>query len=138
MEMWRSMGGTPLTIVSSIRMSPEVMASRPAIMRKVVVLPQPEGPTKTTNSLSWICRSTSFTTWVRRNFLLSLRTRPSARTLSFAGAGKAGNIVFDKERIDDRHRDRAQQRARHQRPPEEHVAADQLRGDADRHGLLVG
>src|SRR3981189_3634295 len=137
MEMWRSMGGTPLTIVSSIRMSPEVMASRPAIMRKVVVLPQPEGPTKTTNSFAWICRSTSFTTWLRSNFLLSLRTMTSAMTLSFDRAGKAGNIVFDKERIDDRHRDRAQQRARHQRSPEEDVAADQLRGDAHGNGLLV-
>ena len=41
-------------------------------MRKVVVLPQPEGPTKTMNSLSRICRSTSFTTCVVSNFLLSL------------------------------------------------------------------
>src|SRR5216683_8261300 len=138
MAMSRSIGGTSLTTVSSIRISPEVMASRPAIMRKVVVLPQPEGPTKTTNSLSWICRSTSLTTWVRSNFLLSLRTITSAMTLSFDRAGKAGNIVFDEERIDDRHRDRAQQRARHQRSPEEHVAADQLRGDAHGHRLLVG
>ena len=74
MAMSRSIGGTSLTTVSSIRISPEVMASRPAIMRRVVVLPQPDGPTKTTNSLSWICRSTSFTTWVRSNFLLSLWT----------------------------------------------------------------
>src|SRR6195256_6320997 len=122
MAMSRSIGGTSLTIVSSIRMSPEVMASRPAIMRKVVVLPQPEGPTKTTNSLSWICRSTSFTTWVRSNFLLSLRTMTSAMTLSFDLAGEAGNIVFDKERIDDGHRDLAQHGASHNRPPQEDVA----------------
>src|SRR5260370_22695936 len=130
------MGGTSLTTVLSIRMSPEVMASRPAIMRKVVVLPQPEGPTKTTNSLSWICRSTSFTTWVRSNFLLSLWTMTSAMALSFDRAGKAGNIVFDEERIDDRHPDRAQQGARHQRPPAEDVAANHLRGDDHGHGLL--
>ena len=78
MAMSRSIGGTSLTTVSPIRMSPEVMASRPAIMRKVVVLPQPEGPTKTTNSLSRICRSTSFTTWLVSNILLSLRTMTSA------------------------------------------------------------
>ena len=48
------------------------------------------------------------------------------------------DVVLDEERVDDRHRDRAQQRARHQRPPEEHVAADQLGGDADRHRLLLG
>ena len=62
MAMSRSIGGTSLTTVSPIRISPAVMASRPAIMRSVVVLPQPEGPTKTTNSLSRMCRSTSFTT----------------------------------------------------------------------------
>ena len=80
MAMSRSIGGTALTTASSIRMSPEVMASRPAIMRKVVVLPQPEGPTKTTNSLSRMCRSTSFTTWLVSNILLSLRTMTSAMT----------------------------------------------------------
>src|ERR1700716_958666 len=118
-------------------MSPEVMASSPAIMRKVVVFPQPEGPTKTTNSLSWICRSTSFTTWVRSNFLLSLRTMTSAMTLSFDRAGEAGNIVFDKERIDDRHRGRAQQRAPQQRPPKRAAPPARRRGAAHGHGLLV-
>ena len=72
MAMSRSIGGTSLTTVSSIRISPEVMASSPAIMRRVVVLPQPEGPTKTTNSLSRICRSTSFTTWVSVELLVEL------------------------------------------------------------------
>ncbi len=47
-------------------------------MRSVVVLPQPEGPTRTTNSLSRISRSTSFTTWVTSNILLSLRILTSA------------------------------------------------------------
>src|SRR5918994_1028756 len=138
MAMSRSIGGTWLTTVLPIRMSPDVMASRPAIMRSVVVLPQPEGPTKTTNSLSRMCRSTSFTTWLASNFLLSLRTITSAMTLSLDRAGEARNVVFDEERVDDRHRDRTEQRARHQRTPEEDVAADQLGGDADRHGLLVG
>src|SRR5258708_20950112 len=138
MAMSRSIGGTSLTIVSSIRISPEVMASRPAIMRKVVVLPQPDGPTNTTNSLSWMCRSTSFTTCVVSNFLLSLRTMTSAMTLSLDRAGEARDVMFDKEGVDDRHRDRAQQRTGHQRPPEEDVAADQLRRDAYRHRLLVG
>ena len=78
MAMSRSIGGTWLTTVLPIRMSPDVMASRPAIMRSVVVLPQPEGPTKTTNSLSRMCRSTSFTTWLVSNILLSLRTITSA------------------------------------------------------------
>ena len=41
--MSRSIGGRSLTTVSSIRMRPEVMLSSPATMRKVVVLPQPDG-----------------------------------------------------------------------------------------------
>src|SRR6202007_2593870 len=35
-----------------MRISPEVMCSRPASMRSSVDLPQPEGPTSTTNSPS--------------------------------------------------------------------------------------
>lgn len=38
--------------------SPEVMSSKPAIQRNKVDLPQPDGPTKTTNSPSLISKST--------------------------------------------------------------------------------
>ena len=57
MAMSRSFGGTSFTTWSPITTSPSVMSSSPAIMRSVVVLPQPEGPTSTTNSLSAISRS---------------------------------------------------------------------------------
>ena len=40
---------------------PGVGSSRPATMRRVVDLPQPEGPTRTTNSLSSTVRWKSFT-----------------------------------------------------------------------------
>src|SRR5258707_10062520 len=53
----RSRGGRWLTTRSPILISPLEMSSRPAIMRKVVDLPQPEGPTRATNSLSAISRS---------------------------------------------------------------------------------
>jgi hypothetical protein len=46
--------------------------------------------------------------------------------------------VLDEERVHDRHRHRADQRAGHQRSPEEDIAADQLRHHAHRHGLLLG
>src|SRR5690606_32876764 len=54
----RSRAGTLVTSrpFSSIR--PEVTASSPAIMRSVVVLPQPEGPSSVKNSPSWISRLT--------------------------------------------------------------------------------
>ena len=40
---------------------PAVISSRPAIMRRVVDFPQPEGPTSTMNSRSSIWRFMAFT-----------------------------------------------------------------------------
>src|SRR5438067_2918708 len=48
-------------------MSPAVASSRPAIRRSAVLLPQPDGPTRTRNSLSWI--------WIVRS--LTARTSPN-------------------------------------------------------------
>src|ERR1700744_5673788 len=52
--MSRSLGWTLLTTRSPIEIVPEVMFSRPASMRSRVDLPQPDGPTSTTNSPSSI------------------------------------------------------------------------------------
>src|SRR5215475_12915496 len=54
MAMSRSLGWTLLTTRSPIEIVPEVMFSSPASMRSKVDLPQPEGPTSTTNSPSSI------------------------------------------------------------------------------------
>ena len=54
MAMSRSFGGTSLTTRSPIADLPAEIFSRPAIMRSNVDLPQPDGPTSMTNSLSWI------------------------------------------------------------------------------------
>jgi hypothetical protein len=45
-------GGAHRDVFPSIRISPEVGSSSPAIMRSVVVLPQPEGPSSMKNSPS--------------------------------------------------------------------------------------
>jgi hypothetical protein len=42
---------------------PALISSRPAIIRRLVVLPQPDGPTRTMNSPSPISRLRSFTAW---------------------------------------------------------------------------
>ena len=55
--MSRSFGGRSLTTSSPIRTSPRVMSSSPATIRSAVVLPQPDGPTKTTSSPSADLRS---------------------------------------------------------------------------------
>src|SRR6201999_2907363 len=52
--MSRSLGWTLLTTRSPIEMVPEVMFSSPASILSKVDLPQPEGPTRTTNSPSSI------------------------------------------------------------------------------------
>src|SRR5204862_7523672 len=52
--MSRSFVWTLFTTLSPIEMVPEVMFSRPASIRSKVDLPQPEGPTSTTNSPSSI------------------------------------------------------------------------------------
>ncbi len=48
----RSAAGTSLTRLPSSRISPALGFSRPAMMRSSVDFPQPDGPTKTTNSPS--------------------------------------------------------------------------------------
>src|SRR6516162_1754522 len=134
--MSRSIGGRSLMTLSSIRMRPDVIDSSPATIRNVVVLPQPEGPTRTRNSLSRISRFTSFTACTPSNILFKLRSRTRAIASSLHGTGKTGDIMLDEERINNRHRDRAEQCARHQRPPEENIPADELRRDTNRQGFL--
>src|ERR1700730_3982469 len=58
----RSLGSSSLTTRPSIAIWPEVMSSRPALMQSNVLLPHPDGPTKTTNSWSATSRSTPCTT----------------------------------------------------------------------------
>src|SRR5262252_6757024 len=62
MAMSRSLGGRSFTTLSPMAISPAVISSSPATMRRVVVLPQPDGPTRTMNSLSRIVRLTSLRT----------------------------------------------------------------------------
>src|SRR5277367_2216228 len=78
MAISRSLGETSLTIRSPITISPLVASSRPAIMRRAVVLPQPEGPTSTINSLSRISRLMLLTAVTLLNdFVRFLRTTPA-------------------------------------------------------------
>src|ERR1700693_764024 len=59
--MSRSLGALLLTTCPPIRSSPSVMSSSPAIMFSVVDFPQPDGPTRITNSPSAMSRLMSFT-----------------------------------------------------------------------------
>ena len=55
------LGGVSFTTVSSIKISPLVGVSSPAIIRMVVVFPHPDGPSNTKNSWSLISKEVSFT-----------------------------------------------------------------------------
>src|SRR5215468_8885348 len=59
--MSRADARKPVTSSPSSRMRPEVGNSRPAIMRKVVVLPQPDGPRMTKKEPWSTVKSTPFT-----------------------------------------------------------------------------
>src|ERR1043166_1971033 len=61
MAMSRSLGGTSFTTRSPMVMRPLETVSSPAIMRSVVLLPHPDGPTRTTNSPSATSSDTSVT-----------------------------------------------------------------------------
>src|SRR5512132_2223050 len=61
MPMSRARGDFSFATSPSMRSSPSEMSSRPAIMLSVVDLPQPDGPTRITNSPSAIVRLTSST-----------------------------------------------------------------------------
>src|SRR5579875_190071 len=57
----RWLGGTPTTSLPYSRIWPAVGSSKPPIIRSVVVLPQPDGPSSEKNSPSPITRSTPST-----------------------------------------------------------------------------
>src|SRR6185436_7411630 len=124
-----------------IMISPPVISSSPAIIRSVVDLPQPDGPTSTTNSLSAISRSMPRTASTSSYFLTTLRRLTSAMnsTSTLCGTGgQAGNVVVHQEGVDDQRRRGAEQGAGHDLSPVEHVALDQRGDDAYRHNQLTG
>src|SRR3954467_8202836 len=77
-----------------MRMSPAVTSSRPAIIRQVVVFPQPDGPTRIQNSRSRTVRSMPATTSVSPK---RLTTR--SRTTSAMGVGLFSREASDRAQL---------------------------------------
>ena len=78
----RSSGSIPVTSRPSMAMLPSVMFSSPASMRSKVDLPQPEGPTNTTNSPCSTSRSTDLMISASPKFLRTdLSVRPAMVSL---------------------------------------------------------
>ena len=98
MAMPRLTGGRSLTRLPSMMMSPEVTSSRPAIIRSNVDLPQPEGPTKTTNSPLRTSSSMPLrTSNVAEGFLKFVEIELSQETVS--GRRRSGPFVKDKRTL---------------------------------------
>src|SRR6185369_16065394 len=84
-------GSGPLTTSPSIRTSPRVGATKPAMMFRMVDLPQPDGPSRHTNSPSRTERLMSSRTLMLPPSRSNAMPMPSARSLSLdATAGAAG------------------------------------------------
>src|SRR4249919_3900482 len=103
MARLRSRGARSLTTFPPITMSPEVMSSRPTIMRSSVDFPQPEGPTRIMNSPSATSMETSFTAgnpspYSLTMFFISMAAIGS--TLHCAG-GETGNDSALEQQDDD-------------------------------------
>src|SRR5262245_15372314 len=81
--MSRSLGGTRLTTLPPIAISPSEISSRPAIIRRSVDLPQPDGPTSTQNSPSAIAMSTPRMTCVDPKCLCTARMLTPAMEARF-------------------------------------------------------
>src|SRR5215475_5369251 len=79
MAMSRARGGSSVTSRWPIEIEPAVTSSRPAIMRRSVDLPQPDGPTRTRNSpLPIVSETSSTATTPPEKILLTLSRTISA------------------------------------------------------------
>src|ERR1700735_768945 len=109
MAMSRSFGATELTSLPSMRISPSLTLSRPAIMARSVDLPQPDGPTSAMNSPVFASRSMPLRTSTEPNRLKSRETVSVAiAARSFDGAlGQAANEILAAEQVDQKWRNGA-------------------------------
>src|SRR5580658_4159035 len=100
--MSRALGGRSLTRRPPIRISPPLSSSRPAISRSSVDLPQPEGPTSTTNSPAATDRSISCSTGVVPKRLetprISMVLTAALSTLDRAGGEAAHQETLDQQK----------------------------------------
>src|SRR6185312_7721674 len=118
-------------------MSPDVASSRPATMRIVVVLPQPEGPSRTRNSRSRISRSRLATAITPPKLLVTPLnlTDAMASTLDRA-EGEAAHEVLLHDEGEDHDGDAGHETGGADLAPVGGVLGDPA-GDADRQGLRL-
>src|SRR5919202_5684307 len=140
--MLRSCGSSPVTSRPYKTIEPSLKGSRPAMQARAVLLPQPEGPRKVTNSPSAILRSSPLTAVNSPKRLVSccratLANGTPLLPLERAGEHAAHEIALERER-DHHGRDHRQHRGREHRPVVEEAELDQEPGDDHRDGLRLG
>ena len=90
--MSRLPGATLLTTRSPIRIRPDEMSSSPASIRSAVVLPQPEGPTRTRNSPSATSMLRSSTATVSSNRFVTCSNAIVAIRRRSSGVGASSEV----------------------------------------------
>src|SRR5258708_29747519 len=85
MAIRRSRGGKGVTFTPAIQTSREVGTSSTAIMRKRVVLPDPDGPSRTRNSPARLSRLTLLTAPSSPSLKTLVRSRASTTAIALPG-----------------------------------------------------
>src|SRR5215475_9377 len=75
-----------------MRTRPRVGVSSPATIRRAVLLPQPDGPTRTRNSPSAISRSRSLTAWNPFSYCLFTLSRMTSAIGLPTGWGRSAEL----------------------------------------------
>src|SRR5947207_1302909 len=141
--MSRSFESRSLTVLPSIAIVPAVISSRPASIRSSVDLPQPDGPTRTMNSPSWISKLKLWMTFVvPKDFSMFWNDTEamvySSSSLDGAGRQSGLHVAFEYV-VDRRRRQGVDETGGHQQLPRRIVGREEL---AERHRerdvLLVG
>src|ERR1700690_2093701 len=120
--MSRSFDSTPLTTRPSMAIVPPLISSSPASIRSSVDFPQPDGPTSTTNSPSWMSNAMPWITFVPPNAFsmfwkdtVAIVRSPPSR-LHRAGGEPADHVALESV-VDRRRRQRVDETGRHQELP---------------------
>src|SRR5262245_27667841 len=131
--MSRSFDSSSLTTRPSITISPPVISSSPASMRSSVLLPQPDGPTSTTNSPAAMSKPIPWMTSTLPKDLRMSRNETDAMRSPLAldgSGGDAGDHVALERVVDRRRRQRIEEAGGHQQLPRRIVGRQEV---AERH-----
>src|SRR6478735_2350131 len=137
--MSRSFESTSFTVRPSIAIVPAVISSNPASIRSSVDLPQPDGPTSTMNSPSWMSNEMPWMTFVLpKAFSMFWNDTEAIFTSRLHRAcGQARLHVPLEHVVDRRRRQRVDQSGRHQELPGRVVSGEELpERNGERHVLV--